>query len=148
MWGVSERVTAREMLREKGMRVTELRRKVLELLAEDGNPMSHMEIFERLALEGRVPDRVTLYRMLNAFTTMQLVHRIRGTDGTMRFSLHKPRRTECPGNHPHFLCRTCGRMICLYGQQLPRIDVPEGNLIEGKQMLVFGICAACRKDKE
>ena len=141
-------MTPQKLLREKSMRVTPLRREVLELLLEKREPLSHTEIFERLAAAGRVPDRVTLYRMLSAFSDAQLVHQIQGTDGTVRFCLHEPFHAGCPGNHPHFLCRTCGRMSCLSEQPLPRVEVPEGTLIEGKQLLLFGVCAECRAREE
>jgi Fur family ferric uptake transcriptional regulator/Fur family zinc uptake transcriptional regulator len=58
--------------------------------------------------------------------------------------MHDPFRPGCPGNHPHFLCRVCGRMSCLSEQTLPRVEVPEGAEVEGKQLLVFGVCAECR----
>lgn len=97
---------------------------------------------------GDTPDRVTLYRVLAAFSEAQIIHQIQGTDGTVRFCLHEPFRTGCPGNHPHFLCRVCGRMTCLPEQAIPRVEVPQGTVIEGKQLLLFGICATCRPREE
>jgi Fur family ferric uptake transcriptional regulator/Fur family zinc uptake transcriptional regulator len=134
---------AEEVLRGKGMRSTALRRRVLELLSERGEPMSHLEIFEALATSGQTPDRVTLYRTLSAFSGACIVHEVQGTDGAVRFCLHESAREGCLGNHPHFLCRRCGRMTCLSGQPLPYVEVPAGTLVEGKQLLVFGLCPRC-----
>ncbi|MDR1977378.1 MAG: transcriptional repressor [Synergistaceae bacterium] len=114
-------------LGEKGVRATPLRLRVLEILMEKGDPLSHTEIFERSAQAGGAPDRVTLYRTLAAFADSRIVHQILGTDGTLRFCMHDPFRPGCPGNHPHFLCRICGRMICLSDQALPRVEIPEGR---------------------
>ncbi len=133
-----------KLLREKGIKVTRLRREVLELLLNKREPLSHTDIFKELSTEGKAPDRVTLYRVLSAFSSARLVHQIQGIDGTTRFCLHEPSR-YCPGNHPHFLCRFCGRMSCLIDQPLQHVTVPEGSVVEGKQMLIFGICPVCRE---
>ena len=138
---------AARLLRGKGMRVTPLRRRVLEILAERKEPLSHTEILERLTAEtAKAPDRVTLYRTLASFADFRLVHQILGTDGILRFCLHDPFRPGCPGDHPHFLCRVCGRMICLPGQTLPKIEVPQGTSVDGKQLLIFGRCPGCREN--
>jgi Fur family ferric uptake transcriptional regulator/Fur family zinc uptake transcriptional regulator len=134
---------AEKVLREKGIRSTVLRRRVLGLLFDRLEPMSHAEIFEALAALGQTPDRVTLYRTLSAFSDARIVHEVQGTDGVVRFCLHEPSREGCLGNHPHFLCRRCGRMSCLSGQPLPYVEVPAGTLVEGKQLLIFGLCPRC-----
>jgi Fur family ferric uptake transcriptional regulator/Fur family zinc uptake transcriptional regulator len=136
-------LTPQELLREKGMKNTELRRRALDLLLEKQEPLSHTEIFEELASTGQTPDRVTLYRTLSAFSEARIVHKVQGTDGTVRFRLHARTGSGCRGDHPHFLCRKCGRMSCLLGQSMPRVDVPDGFVVEGKQLLVFGLCSGC-----
>jgi Fur family ferric uptake transcriptional regulator/Fur family zinc uptake transcriptional regulator len=130
------------------MKNTVLRRRVLELLFERQEPMSHSEIFEALATSGEKLDRVTLYRTLSAFSEARIVHEVQGTDGAVRFCLHESSRGGCLGNHPHFLCRRCGRMSCLSDQPLPYIEVPAGTLVEGKQLLIFGLCPQCAAQKE
>jgi Fur family ferric uptake transcriptional regulator/Fur family zinc uptake transcriptional regulator len=136
-------LTAENVLREKGMRNTVLRRRVLELFFERREPMSYAEIFEALAALGRAPDRVTLYRTLSTFSDVRIVHEVQGTDGVIRFCLHESSRGGCVGNHPHFLCRRCGRMSCLSDQPLPYVEVPAGTIVEGKQFLIFGLCPQC-----
>jgi len=130
----------RDWLRGAGLRPTEPRAAVLEALSRAECPLSHGEILSRL--RGGF-DRVTLYRVLSAFERVGLAHGIRGTDGVLRYRLHGRERVGCPGNHPHFLCTVCGRMICLAGPPLPRVEVPPGAEILGKQFLVLGRCPEC-----
>ena len=125
------------------MKVTALRLQVLELFFEKREPLSHAAIFEHLTSLGHKPDRVTLYRVLSAFSDAQILHEIQGIDGPLRFCMHKPFMDGCPGNHPHFLCQACGRMRCLHEQLLPRVEVPDGTVVEGKQFLIFGLCPRC-----
>ena len=136
-------LTPQKILREKGMKVTNLRLQVLEFFLERQEPLSHTAVFEHFAALGRRPNRVTLYRVLSAFSDAQIVHEVQGMNGPVQFFLHKPFMDGCPGNHPHFLCQKCGRMLCLSGQLLPRVEVPEGSFVEGKQLLIFGLCPQC-----
>ena len=141
-----QKVEPTDLLMEKRLRTTPLRLRTLMLLLRKREPLSHTEIFEELSQTGDAPDRVTLYRTLSVFADVALVHQILGTDGTLRFCLHDPFRPGCPGDHPHFLCRTCGRMTCLPGQALPHVEVPEGTAVDGKQLLIFGRCSQCKED--
>ena len=132
-----------ELLRRKGMKVTDTRLQVLKLFFEKQEPLSHAAILKHFAGLGQKPDRVTLYRVLSAFSNAQILHEVQEIYGPVRFCLHEPFIDECAGNHPHFLCRECKRMMCLHGQSLPRVNVPEGTLVEGKQLLIFGLCPQC-----
>lgn len=130
----------REDLRHMGLRRTPFREILLGLLRRAEGPVSHGEIMATL----RPRDRVTLYRALEALERAGAVHRIQGTDGVWRFRAHAAGTLRCPGGHPHFLCTVCGRMWCLEEQPLPTVEVPSGAQVTGKQLVVYGFCAACR----
>lgn len=130
-----------EVLHEAGLRRTRTRESVLRLLLEAGRPLAHQEIALHSGAEGL--DRVTLYRTLAALQKVGLVHGVQGIDGAWRYCLHGNDRPGCPGNHPHFLCLHCGGMCCLHGQTLPRVSVQPGARVTGKQLVVYGHCAAC-----
>lgn len=127
------------MLRTAKLKVTPVRLEILEYLTRMGRPLSHAEI------QAVLPDldRVTLYRTLTSFVEADIAHQVQGIDGMWRFCAHTAAGGECPGNHPHFLCVDCGAMACLPGQRLPRVDVPEGCVVSGKQFVVYGKCPDC-----
>lgn len=129
----------RKLLKEAGIRTTSVRRDVFAYLLHRGLPLSHQEILNRMGNY----NRVTLYRTLNTLTDAGLVHAVQGLDGVWRFCAHDPEHRGCPGNHPHFLCLSCGRMICLSDQKLPYVEVPADIEVKGKQLLVYGRCASC-----
>lgn len=129
------------LLREHGIRPTYLRTTVLEILFDAGNPLSWKDTFTRFSKK-RV-NKVSLYRALALLEASGLVHKILGTDGVWYYCAHSPEEPRCPGNHAHFLCLSCGRMICLKEQPLPMIAVPEGYSVEGKQLLAYGHCPSC-----
>ncbi len=131
----------RELLRGAGLRCTPARDAVLGVLARRGRPLAHREILDARGLAGL--DRVTLYRTLAALLAAGLVHRVQDAEGIWRFCAHVRRGRHCPANHPHFQCTRCGRMRCLADQALPRVTVRSRERVTGKQLVVYGLCAAC-----
>lgn len=129
-----------KMMTDAGLRATKQRTVVLKLLIEKGSPLSHSEISSML----KEPlDKVTLYRTLQTLQSVGIVHQVQGLDGVWRFCAHDKDAEGCPGDHPHFLCLHCGKMTCLTDQRLPRVEVPAGIKVEGKQLVVYGCCAEC-----
>ena len=133
-------MNAEKILNSAGLRSTKQRKVVLDLLVAKGEPLSHSEISSMLT---EPLDRVTLYRTLQTLRTSAIVHQVQGLDGVWRFCAHDIDSASCPGDHPHFLCLHCGKMFCLTDQKMPRIEVPQGMTVEGKQMVVYGCCANC-----
>ncbi len=133
-------MTAIDILERFEIRPTPVRTQVLSVLLKEQRPMSCREVAARLT--GR-QDRVTHYRTLLLLLEKKVVHRAQDMEGTWRFCAHFPSAPGCPGNHPHFVCRVCGRMTCLTKSSLPRLAVEPGAIVESKQMVVYGACASC-----
>ena len=132
------------LLRKTGVRATPVREAVLRKLLDAGTPLSQKDLAATSGLE-RV-NKVTLYRTLEILASAGIAHRVIGIDGEWRFCSHAPDDGRCAGNHPHFLCLNCGRMACLRDQRMPRVNVPEGYAIEGKQLIVYGVCPECLEE--
>ena len=127
------------LLKAADIRPTEHRIKLLDYLLEMERPLSHAEI------DAKFPDmdRVTIYRTLSLFVERGLAHQVQGPDGVWRFCAHSAEGGSCPGDHPHFLCRSCGRMFCLPDERMPKVSVPDGYAVAGKQFVVYGTCGEC-----
>jgi Fur family ferric uptake transcriptional regulator/Fur family zinc uptake transcriptional regulator len=132
------------ILKSAEIKVTPVRVAVLSRLIEASRPLSHGEI------HAKIPDmdRVTLYRTLSTFVEADIAHQVQGLDGTWRFCAHSSGTGGCPGNHPHFLCAACGRMMCLLDQSMPRLDVPDACNVHGKQLVAYGICGECLNGRQ
>ncbi len=133
---------AGDLLSSLDIRPTPLRRAILEVLLEAGMPLSWKDTFVRLRKRTKA-DKVSLYRNLALFERSGLVHKILGSDGAWRYCARQAEENRCPGNHAHFLCLSCGRMICLEDQPIPTVMLPEGFTVEGKQLLAYGCCSTC-----
>jgi Fur family ferric uptake transcriptional regulator/Fur family zinc uptake transcriptional regulator len=129
----------RVLLRRAGVKITPIRLEVLGYLLKTSQPMSHADVQSALPML----DRVTIYRTLASFVESGIAHQVQGLDGTWHFCAHNPDTSGCPGNHPHFLCMSCGKMTCLLDQSLPKVDVTEGHIVNGKQLVAYGLCQEC-----
>lgn len=87
-------------------------------------------------------DRVTIYRILNAFCEDGITHRIIGEDGRSYFAVCM-NCTEYghSDDHFHFRCRQCGRIECL--EETVRVTAPAGYVVEQINCLLTGSCALC-----
>ena len=128
----------------KEFRLTANRQKILGLLREAGVPLSPADV-QNL---DKGLDRVTIYRTLASLHEHHLAHRVQGVDGIWRYCAHLPSpEGKCGGNHPHFLCLSCGAMMCLEAYALPFIELPPDLEVQGKQMVIYGRCAQCRNKR-
>lgn len=68
--------TAEQLCRERGLRFTALRRRVLELVWESHKPVGAYEILDSLSEEGKKSAPPTVYRALGFLIEAGLVHRL------------------------------------------------------------------------
>ena len=131
----------RQLLVDKGIRVTGQRMAILRELAKLRIPTSHSELTERLAGPGL--DRATIYRNLLSLTEAGLLVRTQLGDNVWRFELPNTESTE-HNTHPHFVCNDCGEVACL-----PRSSVAlraEAVRNQVAEIQLRGRCAACARE--
>jgi len=129
----------KETLHAHGFRCTEGRARILRVLQSARKPLSHAEILKRT---GKHVNRVTVYRVLEAFAEAGMVHRAYVNERTWVFELSD--RCTSRQCHPHFTCRKCGRVTCLTDVVVPLAKgLPKGYVAERQKVHIEGICAAC-----
>jgi len=129
-------------IREKGLKATPARLRVIEVLGDSHLAYAHAEletIFSDM-------DRVTLYRVLNDFEEAGLVHKIIDMESVTRFALCKH---DCPDSqhtegHVHFNCSKCHKMFCMEKVQSPLVKIPAGFKAISTNTIVYGECKDCR----
>jgi Fur family ferric uptake transcriptional regulator len=129
----------RELLVERGIRVTAQRIVILRELARARVPVSHAELTERLA--GPTLDRATIYRNLIGLHEAGMLVRTQLGDNIWRYELPHARSPD-HGAHPHFVCVDCGDVACL-----PESAVAIRGQFAGKhvtEVQLRGHCTECR----
>ena len=94
-----------QVLRSRGYRVTEPRKRVLGVLAEARSPVSPYEIQEILQRKGEYLNHVTIYRVLDLLCSLNLAHKVLLVGGFVKCTLG-----ECGGCHRFAVCRRCGAL--------------------------------------
>ncbi len=102
----------RSLVRGAGLRCTSARIAVLEHMLSVSGPKTHAEVSE--ALDHRGFDRATIYRNLTELTEAKLVTRVDLGDHVWRFEAQRHEHgSGHGGDHPHFVCTSCGEVSCL-----------------------------------
>ena len=135
---------ADHILKNNQLSITGSRIRILELFLKSNGALAHADI-EKKASEKI--DRVTVYRTLQSFLEKGIIHTIPTADNSIRYALCKDECTEGHhhDNHVHFVCNVCGNTTCLEHVTIPVVTLPSGFQPIDYQMVVTGLCEACRK---
>ena len=135
-----EKLNIVEILHNVGLKNTPGRAVLLDLLVRNETPLTQDEISVKLADSGL--NRVSIYRALDSFLQAGLVHRIEAGDRVWKFAFCGcGEQGHC---HPHFVCRSCGKVECMQNMKLPHIPVEKnGYIIEGQEFYLKGLCPRC-----
>jgi len=127
---------------ERGVRLTEQRRRVLAILCGAGRPVGAYEILEALRAGPRPAAPPTVYRALDFLLEQGLIHRLE--------SLHAWVGCDHPGR-PHLseflICLECGGVTeiedAAVQQSLARLASGSGFAPRRRVVEVMGTCADC-----
>ncbi len=115
---------------------------VLNVILGAGRALTHNEIEARLDPELGI-NRVTVYRILEWLTQNKIAHKLAGADRVWRFSVQEQGHV---GEHPHFVCNACGRVLCLAeSDEAPKPRLPVGFRPTEVELTVKGLCDACNE---
>jgi Fur family transcriptional regulator, zinc uptake regulator len=135
-------VAAEALVAERGLRLTPVRRRTLELLLEAHRAMGAYEVLERLAADGFGSQPPVAYRALDFLVEQGFVHRIRRLNAFMA-CLH-------PGvaHAPAFLiCKTCNAVAEAPGEAIraamDKAAAGMGFHIERANAEALGLCPTC-----
>ena len=129
------------ILKENDLKHTKQRVRVLEEISMDNVAISQPELEKKL---GKEIDRVTLYRILNAYEDKGILHRIMDLNGTANYAICS---SSCNAQHHHdehvhFNCTDCKKIYCL-DVVVPQVKMPSGFSSVTLNSTAYGICEKC-----
>ena len=134
--------TAERLCRDRGLRFTSLRRRVLTLVWDSHKPIGAYDILDKLGSEGKAAAPPTVYRALDFLIEAGLVHRLDSLNAFI--GCPDPARSHAG---QFLICRRCRTVLEIDD---PGIDAVVANKAEElgftsvHQMLeVQGLCANC-----
>lgn len=119
---------AEEVCRERSLRLTGLRRRVLELVWGSHKPAGAYEILDSLNREGRKAAPPTVYRALEFLIEADLVHRLDSLNAFVGCSDPSSSHTG-----QFLICRQC--------RSVAELDDPEIDALVGEKAAVLGFTA-------
>ncbi len=135
--------TAEELCRDRGLRLTKTRRRVLELVWSSHKPIGAYDILQQLGKESGSAAPPTVYRALEFLIEAGLVHRLDSLNAFI----------GCPeplqGHAGQFLicrnCRTVAELSDAGIEELVRDTARQHGFEATRQMLeIDGLCKNCR----
>ena len=153
--GADDIESVQSRIRDAGLRCTAARLAVMQYLMSATGPLTHAEVSEAVGpVKGF--DRATIYRNLTELTEARLVSRMELGDHVWRFELRRPGgQGGRPGEHPHFVCDTCGTVSCLEGVEVAITPKPRATRVDNspqtndqrigavREVLLKGQCPQC-----
>ncbi|MTH64618.1 Fur family transcriptional regulator [Paracoccus shanxieyensis] len=135
---------AEEQARADGVRLTPVRRRVLEILLESHRAMGAYDVLERLAAEGFGKQPPVAYRALDFLVEQGFAHRVR------RLNAYAACLSEHRDHAPGFLiCRNCEQVAEAESpglhDALAALAAESGFVIERSTVELLGLCRACAK---
>lgn len=137
-------VEVEQLLKQKGLRSTPIRTRVLEILSNSDTAVSHADLEKQLTDQF---DRVTLYRTFNTLEEKHLIHKILSDNGTANYAVdhcvldNHDHHHHAP--HIHFHCESCGEIQCLNCSDDLSIELPNGFKANSMEISAKGICEKC-----
>jgi Fur family zinc uptake transcriptional regulator len=138
--GTAERVAA-----ERGLRLTPVRARVLEILLESHRALGAYEVLERLAEEGAARQPPIAYRALDFLTENGLAHRVEALNAFVACA--------CPGEAHgavFLVCRPCGTVAELAEPEALAPLVARageaGFAVRRSMVELEGLCPDCQRE--
>ena len=143
----------KQMLKEKGLKVTNQRLLVLEVLAcHRDRHMTVEDIYDLVKEDYPDIGLATIYRTVQLLLEMQLVDRISLDDGCVRYVIGEGTSAEKKHHHHHLICRTCGNVQPFKDDWLDRleshIEEETGFYVLDHELKFYGKCRECLKKTE
>jgi len=134
---------AEALSRDKGLRLTPVRRRTLEILLEAHRALGAYDVLDRLSAEGFGNQPPVAYRALEFLVEQGLAHRIRRLNA-FTACMH-PGEAHAPA---FLICRLCDAVAeapaAAVRAALDKAASDLGFVIERSNIEALGLCPACR----
>ncbi|GAB4366464.1 MAG: transcriptional repressor [Calditrichia bacterium] len=137
--------------RQRGLRFTEPRRMILDVLSDTHEHLSAEEIYMRVHQIYPNVGLTTVYRNLDLLERMGVVAKFQFGDGRSRYELVK--NPQKPGHHHHLVCIQCKKIIDyddFVNEEIELLEKVEqalsqkhGFQIYGHVVQFYGVCGNC-----
>ncbi len=129
----------KKILKDHGLKITESRLQILNMLFNAGKPVSVQDITKKL----RASDPVTVYRVLEQFTKAGIISMVHVSGDRAHFEYAHT-------HHHHLVCTGCGKIEEIESCSVSTSErtilkhVPTFAQILSHSLEYFGVCKKCQ----
>lgn len=132
-----------EALRNVGLKITQPRMMILEILSDrEQHHFSAEEVYRRLCDAGEDVGLATVYRVLTQFEKAGLVKRLNFEGGHSVFELDQGE------HHDHLVCVKCGRVDEFIDPEIEKLQAEiaqkAGFVMTDHSLNIYGMCSTCQ----
>ena len=139
----------KDLLREKGLKVTSQRLMVLNILSAHGDEhLTVEEIYDLAKEESPEIGLATIYRTVQVLLELHVIEKVTFDDGFARYELNGE-ETGSGHRHHHAIYTQCGKV---YSLETDLLDTLEKQVFESlgfevtdHEVKLYGLCSACRR---
>ena len=139
----------KDLLREKGLKVTSQRLMALNILSAHGDEqLTVEEIYDLAKEESPEIGLATIYRTVQVLLELHVIEKVTFDDGFARYELNGE-ETGSGHRHHHAICTQCGKV---YSLETDLLDTLEKQVFESlgfevtdHEVKLYGLCSACRR---
>ena len=139
----------KDLLREKGLKVTSQRLMVLNILSAHGDEhLTVEEIYDLAKEESPEIGLATIDRTVQVLLELHVIEKVTFDDGFARYELNGE-ETGSGHRHHHAICTQCGKV---YSLETDLLDTLEKQVFESlgfevtdHEVKLYGLCSACRR---
>ena len=132
-----------EYLKQKGLRVTPQRLKILDAFMSTDEHVSMEELFLLVRSKDSTVGQVTVYRTLKLLCEAGIASAVNFEEGMVRYEplgMH---------HHDHLVCEKCGRKIEFVNNAIESLQEKVCRVHDfiptSHHMVLYGVCSDCRK---
>lgn len=137
-----EETTLRRIIRDMGLKVTDQRLAILEVLSRGRAHVSAQEVFENVKPKYKEIGFATVYRFLKQLSEREFVTEVRMGSLPARYEL-TPK-----AHHDHLTCSKCGKIVEFENRDIEDLQIlvakNNGFQLTGHVLELYGICPDCQ----
>ena len=128
------------ILKQHQLRITKQRIELLRYYMNSTRAISHNEL--EMHFDGTI-DRVSIYRILHAFTKANILCKLVDSSGKTSYVIENSTNEKIKHSNSHFKCNSCNNVIEL--PELPKSYLTKLTVlnIQHLQLLAEGTCKKC-----
>ncbi len=135
--------TIYDQLVTKGIRLTPLKKQLLQVFQEQRAPLTVPQLQNFLKAKDLTPNKTSLYRHLDAFVKAGILQEVVLGNTVLHYELQE-------AHHHHFACAKCQAVTCISDEsledqihQVAQKLIQKGLRVTDHQFLFSGVCNNC-----